>query len=179
MFSEGYADIATLRQHASEHSAIADKLRHKAEKTKTLAVSHQHSAVQLTEQAKRLRQTASETKDEIKIIEQELRQAAKTIDEPKRKWLFFKQSGQEYSSGLRLKIQRLHEKVAKLQRKAAHCDQKAVTHRAKAAQLKTTSDRYLELATTEDTEAMGYTQRADRLQKATDRDVERTIDPHL
>ncbi len=179
MFSEGYADIAALRKHASDHSAVAEKLRHKSEKSKTAMMSHQHSAVQLTDQAKQLRETVARTREDIKTTEQELKQASKTIDEPRRKWLFFQQSGQEYASSLRLRIQRMHERAAKLQRKATRCDQKAVAHKAKAAQLKVASDRYLEQASAEDVEASGYTRRADRLQRATDRDTENQIEPHL
>ncbi len=181
MFSEAYSDVTSLRNHASSHRAKSSKLQHMASKTDTAIESHRHKATVLRERAVALKAKAKETEERIATVMEEQKATAKEGDDVTHGFWIMKKTHLEYMSYLRLKKQKLQQRVMQLQRKATACESKATAHLNRAAELKVQSGRLLEEAKKEEVESSGFSKRADRLQKATDWDSEREghTEPHL
>jgi hypothetical protein len=80
-------------------------------------------------------------------------------------------------TGLHYKNRKLQQKIVDLQHKARTYEHKAAQRVQKAAELKIKVDRYLEESKVEEQEAQSYLKRADRLQMATEADLNATRPP--
>lgn len=158
--SQGYADINKLREAAAKWDRMAFKMKHKSAKYTTAMEKHRMSATVLREREQATLAKIPDLEAQMTELEKELQSGASGTA-----------SGSvrpRDQSKLHVRIRKLQEKIAGLQRKAKAYEHRASHHMAIAAQKKITSDMFLEKARQFEAEAAGFTARADRLQRATE-----------
>lgn len=166
--SMGFESIAKLRAEATKYDKMAGKERHKASKLTTSMEKHRHVAT-----VKREKEQA--TLGKIPDLEASMGEQQKMLQ--------MQASGtttgevrMRDQSKIRVRIRKIQQKMASLQRRAKNLEHAAATHMQKASHLKVLADMHLEKAKEWETESQQYTLLADRMAKATEPE---TIAPTL
>jgi peptidoglycan hydrolase CwlO-like protein len=158
-----YADITKLRELAAKHDRASARFQARAARLHTRIEKLRHVATVLREKGQR-------ALGEIPEIEQEMAQHERDI-----KTASERTGGVVVGSdvtGLHYRIRKLQQKIVDLQHKARTLEHRAAVKTQKTAELKIKADQMLEKSRLEQLEAESYRQRADRLQMATEAEVQ-------
>jgi peptidoglycan hydrolase CwlO-like protein len=160
---QGYADITKLREIAAKYDRASARFQARAARLHTRIEKLRHVSTVLREKAQR-------ALAEIPEIEQEMAQHERDI-----KTATDRTGGVVVGSdvtGLHYRIRKLQQKIVDLQHKARTLEHRAAVKTQKTAELKIKADQLLERSRLEQLEAESYRQRADRLQMATESEVQ-------
>jgi hypothetical protein len=158
--SMGYESIARLRTEAAKWEKMAGRERHRSSKLTTAMEKHRHRATVLREKEQT---TLGKIPDQEALMNEQ------------QKMLQMGASGTssgavtaKAQSKIHVKIRKIQQKIAALQRKAKSLEHGAAHHMQIASQKKVLSDMHLEKAKQYEAESRAYTLMADRMQKATE-----------
>lgn len=160
--SLGVANINKLREEAAKYEKMAFKERHRASKLTTTMEKHRHRATVLREKEQavlgRIPELESDQKEQEKMLQMGASGTASGA------------VAAHDQSKIHVKIRKIQQKMAGLQRRAKNLEHAAAHHLQIASQKKVLSDMHIEKAKQWEAEARAYTLMADRMQKATEPD---------
>lgn len=158
--SMGYASIAKLREEAAKYERMAFKERHRASRLTTVMEKHRHRATVLREKEQatlgKLPDLESDQKEQQKLLQMGASGTASGAVAP------------HDQSRIHVRIRKIQQKMAGLQRKAKSLEHAAAHHLQIASQKKVLSDMHIEKAKQWEAESRAFTLMADRMQKATE-----------
>jgi hypothetical protein len=158
--SMGYASIAKLREEASKYEKMAFKERHRSAKLTTSMEKLRHRATVLREKEQatlgKIPDLEADMNEQQKMLQLGASGTATGAVQP------------HDQSKIHVKIRKIQQKIAGLQRKAKTLEHRAAHNLQVASQKKVLSDLHIEKAKQWEAEARSYTLMADRMQKATE-----------
>jgi chromosome segregation ATPase len=158
-----YADITKLREIAAKHDRLATRNQQRAARLNTRIERLRHQATVLREKAQATLATIPEIESEMQQHEKDIKAATDRTGGV--------QVGSDVTA-LHYRVRKLQQKIVDRQHKARTYEHRAAVKTQKTAELKIKVDRYLEVVRLQEQEALAYRQRADRLQMATEGDVQ-------
>ncbi len=160
--SQGFADISRLRQEAAKFERRAYKMRQKAAHHTTRMEKHRHRATVFREREQGLLARIPTLNQEMAEFEKELRAGAAGAGTGAVR--------SQDQSRIHVKIRKIQERIAGLERKAKDNEHRASVQMQAASEEKVHADMFTERAKGLEAEAAAFTQRADRMQRAAEGD---------
>lgn len=158
--SLGYQNITKLREEAARYERMAFKERARSAKFNTVMEKHRHRATVYREKEQstlgKIPDLETEQQEQQKLLQMGASGTATGAVQP------------HEQSKIHVRIRKLQQKMANLQRRAKTLEHKAAHHLQIASQKKVLSDAAIEKAKQWEAEARQYTLMADRMQKATE-----------
>ncbi len=158
--SLGYQNITKLREEAAKYERMAFRERARSAKFNTVMEKHRHRATVLREKEQatlaKIPDLETEQQEQQKLLQMGASGTSSGAVQP------------HEQSKIHVRIRKLQQKMANLQRRAKTLEHKAAHHLQIASQKKVLSDAAIEKAKQWEAEARQYTLMADRMQKATE-----------
>jgi chromosome segregation ATPase len=157
---QGYADITKLRELAAKHERLGTRFKQRAARVQTRIEKLRHAATILREKAQRVLGLIPEVQQEVSQLERNIQAGSQ-------------QSGVLGSdvTSQQVRVRKLQQKIINLQHRSRVYEHRAAVRTQKSAELKIKVDQFLEQSRTAELEAQSFRQRADRLQLATEGEV--------